>query len=101
MLIAIGLMSLGMESGTPLTHSSRSDNDISQTLSRDSPLIRGARASSESLVPLQQGHTPILRNFSTLFIPFSSLTFERAFSTVYTALKYVKSISPALPDFSL
>ena len=82
MLSAIGTISFGSEPGTPFTHSISSLRVISHALSREIPLSSGARAASDSLVPLQQGHVPIFRNLSTLFIPFSSLTLERAFSTV-------------------
>ena len=46
------------------------------------PLSRGALAASESRVPPQSGQRSSFRNFSTRFMPFSSLTLLRAFSTV-------------------
>ena len=51
------------------------------------PRSFGARAASESRVPPQAEHASSRRNFSTRFMPFSSFTLERAFSTVYTAEK--------------
>ena len=42
----------------------------------------GARAAADRRVPRQSGQTSSFRNFSTRFMPFSSLTFARAFSTV-------------------
>ena len=82
MLSAIGTISSGRDPGTPFTHSTSSLRVISQALSKEMLLSRGARAASESLVPLQHGHTAVLRNLSTLFIPFSSFTLDSAFSTV-------------------
>ena len=46
----------------------------------------GGRAAGLKRVPPQSGHRSSFRNFSTRFMPFSSFTLERAFSTVYTAL---------------
>ena len=86
MLSAIWAISLGSVSGTPFTHSDSSDSVIWQALSKEIPLTSGSRAFSDSLVPLQQGQTPVLRNLSTRFIPFSSFTLARAFLTVLTAL---------------
>ena len=82
MLSAIGRIFSGRESGTPFTQSVSSARVIWHALSREIPLSNGARASSESLVPLQHGQVLIFKNLSTLFIPFSSLTFDNAFSTV-------------------
>ena len=82
MFSAICFISEGRESGTPLTHSTRSERVISHTLSREIPLRRGSLALSHNLDPWQQGQVLLLRNLSTLFIPFSSLTLARAFSTV-------------------
>ena len=87
MLSAMGRISSGREPGTPSTQSARSDRVILQASSRPMPRSLGARASSESRVPPQSGQMSSRRNFSTRFMPFSSLTLERAFSTVYTALK--------------
>ena len=81
-LSAIGRISSGREAGTPSTHSESSERVISQALSREMPRSFGALAASESLVPPQSGQMLCLRNFSTRFMPFSSFTFERAFSTV-------------------
>ena len=97
MLSAIGRIGSGREPGTPPTQSMRSTSVMRQTSARETPRRRGARALSDSLEPPHSGHTLWRRNFSTRFMPFSSLTFARAFSTVYVALKYVKSISPAAP----
>ncbi|CCX56653.1 unknown [Bacteroides sp. CAG:1060] len=99
MLSAIGLISSGSEPGTPLTHSTISVRVIVQASARVMPLSLGALAASESLVPPQSGHLSSFRNLSTLFIPFSSLTFASAFSTVYVALKKVKSNSAASLEF--
>ena len=82
MLLAMGLISSGREAGTPLTHSTISVSVILQASARDIPLSLGALAASESLVPPQSGQTSSFRNFSTLFMPFSSLTLANAFSTV-------------------
>ena len=41
-------------------------------------------------MPPQSGHTPSRRKRLTRAKPFSSFTLDSAFSTVYTALKYVK-----------
>ena len=50
------------------------------------PEAEGRRALSERRVPMQSGQISCLRNFSTRFMPLSSLTFVKAFSTVRTAL---------------
>ena len=50
------------------------------------PQSFGARAASDSLLPPHAGQTSSFNNLSTRFMPFSSFTFARAFSTVYTAL---------------
>ena len=82
MLLAIGLISSGSEAGTPFTHSTLSVRVILQASAKEIPLSLGALAASESLVPPQSGQTLSFKNFSTLFMPFSSLTFANAFSTV-------------------
>ena len=55
---------------------------MAPTSDRETPRSLGARAASESRVPPQSGQTSWRRNFSTRFMPFSSFTLERAFSTV-------------------
>ena len=55
--------------------------------------ICGNRALLESLNPPQSGSTSSFRKRSTRLMPFPSFTLDKAFSTVYTALKYVKSSS--------
>ena len=92
---AMGRISSGRESGTPATQSTNSFRGIWQTCASPIPLSLGALAASESLLPPHSGQISSFKNFSTRFMPFSSFTFARAFSTVYTALKYVKSSSPA------
>ena len=87
MLWAMGRISSGRDAGTPSTHTTRSPKVIRQASARLMPWSRGARAASLSRVPLQSGHTSCFRNFSTRFMPFSSFTLDRAFSTVRTALK--------------
>ena len=82
MLFAMGFISSGTDPGTRPTQSSDSVRVIVHTSAREIPITFGALAFSESLVPPQSGHTESLRNFSTRFIPFSSFTFDRAFSTV-------------------
>ena len=86
MLFPIGCISTGKEAGTALTHSITSDNGFLHTSSREIPINFGALALSERRVPMQSGQISSFKNFSTRFMPFSSLTFARAFSTVYTAL---------------
>ena len=46
------------------------------------PRSLGALAAADSRVPPQSEQTPCFKNFSTRFIPFSSFTLDRAFSTV-------------------
>ena len=82
MLSAIGRISSGREPGTPATHSFNRVRVILQASSSEIPRTFGALAASERRVPPQSGQTSSRRNFSTRFIPFSSLTLERAFSTV-------------------
>ena len=82
MLRAMGRISSGMAPGTRATQSRDSESVISQTWARVRPMIFGARAFSESRVPPQSGQTERRRNFSTRFMPFSSLTLDSAFSTV-------------------
>ena len=87
MLRAMGRIVSGRLSGTPRTQPSSSASGIRHASSSDSPRSFGARAAGLSRVPPQSGQTSCRRNFSTRFMPFSSLTLERAFSTVRTALK--------------
>ena len=82
MLSAIGRMSSGRLAGTPCTHSTSCASVIVQASSSEMPRTFGARAAADRRVPRQSGQTSSFRNFSTRFIPFSSLTFARAFSTV-------------------
>ena len=86
MLWAMGRISAGREAGTPPTQSSSSPRVIRQASSSPMPRSRGARAAAESRVPPQSGQGSSFRNFSTRFIPFSSLTLCRAFRTVLVAL---------------
>ncbi|SIA82550.1 Uncharacterised protein [Mycobacteroides abscessus subsp. abscessus] len=51
------------------------------------------RTRSPRRVPSQAGHVRVMRYLSTRARAFSSFAFDRAFSTVATALKYVKSSS--------
>ena len=82
MLRAMGCIAAGREAGTPATQTVSASSVIRQASSRLIPRSLGARACAESRVPPQSGHTSSRRNFSTRFMPFSSLTFARAFSTV-------------------
>ena len=86
MFRAIGCISSGRDSGMPPTQTTSSERGILQASANEMPRTKGALAASESLEPPQSGQISVLRNFSTRFIPFSSLTLARAFSTVYTAL---------------
>ena len=87
MFRAMGRMSSGRESGTPATQSERSPSVMRQASSSPIPRTFGARARALSREPPQSGQTSVFKNFSTRFMPFSSLTRESAFSTVWTALK--------------
>ena len=86
MLTAIGRMGSGSESGTFLTQGMSSDSVIAAASSSPMPCTLGARAASESLLPRQSGQVPSARKRSMRFMPFSSFTLDRAFSTVWTAL---------------
>ena len=86
MLRAMGSIGAGREAGTPFTHSIRSDRGRVHTWARDRPRSRGSRAASQRRVPPQSGHTSSFTNFSTRFMPASSFTLARAFSTVAVAL---------------
>ena len=86
MFCAIGRSSSGREAGTRLTQSTDSFSVISQAWSREIPISLGALAASDSLVPWHSGQMSSLRNFSTRFMPFSSLTLFSALSTVAVAL---------------
>ena len=55
--------------------------------------MRVERTRSPSRVPSQAGHVRVMRYLETRARAFSSLAFDSAFSTVATALKYVKSRS--------
>ena len=70
------------EPGTAFTHCTSWERDMAQAWSREMPRSLGARAASLRRVPWQSGQVPSIRNFSTRFMPFSSFTLARAFSTV-------------------
>ena len=99
MFVAIGRMSAPSDPGTPRTQSTAASKVIALASARFSPPTRGARAASLSLVPPQSGQVFSSRNLATRFSPFSSLALASAFSTVYTALKYVKSSSAKSSPF--
>ena len=82
MLSAMGRISSGRDAGTPLTHSTSSTSVIRQASSSPMPRSLGARAAADSREPPQSGQGPCFRNFSTRFMPFSSVTLAKAFSTV-------------------
>ena len=82
MLRAMGPISSGRAAGTWPTHSTSSSRVIRQTWSRLRPRSLGALAAEESRVPPQSGQMSCFKNFSTRFMPFSSLTLLKAFSTV-------------------
>ena len=86
MLSPMGRISSGRDAGTSATQSTSSARDIRQASSRPMPRSFGARAVSDRRVPPQSGQTSSFRNFSTRFMPFSSFTLARAFSTVWMAL---------------
>ena len=82
MLRAMGCISGGKESGTRSTHSDSSRRVIRQASSREMPISFGPRAAWDNREPPQSGQTSCFRNFSTRFMPFSSFTLDKAFSTV-------------------
>ena len=82
MLCAMGRITSGRLSGTPRTHSVSSLSGMVQAASSGMPRSSGARAAPERRVPPQSGQTSSFKNRSTRFMPFSSLTLARAFSTV-------------------
>ena len=82
MLTAIGRIFSGSKLGTFLTQGMSSERVMAVAWSSPIPQRRGARAASESLVPWQSGQVHSARKRSMRFMPFSSLTLERAFSTV-------------------
>ena len=86
MLSAMGRISAGRAAGTPATQSISSRRVIRQASSRPMPRSLGARAAADRRVPPQSGQGSSRRNFSTRFIPFSSLTLFRALRTVAVAL---------------
>ena len=86
MLSAIGRMASGNVCGTPETHFTSCVSVIWQASSSEMPRTLGCRAASHRRVPPQSGQVSCFKNFSTRFMPFSSLTLARAFSTVWTAL---------------
>lgn len=87
MLVAIGRMSAGRDSGTPCTQSTATSKVIALASAKFNPRTCGVRAAALSRVPPQSAHGPSFKNRATRFSPFSSLALARAFSTVYTALK--------------
>ena len=82
MLSAIGRIGAGSEAGTLSTQRTRAESVMRQASSSPMPQSFGARAASERREPPQSGQTSCFRNFSTRFMPFSSLTLASAFSTV-------------------
>ena len=86
MLCAIGRMGSGSDAGTPRTQSISSERVSAQTASSDAPRSFSARARADRRVPPHSGQVSSFRNFSTRFMPFSSLTLFKAFSTVAVAL---------------
>ena len=78
---AIGRIGSGSEAGTPSTQVISSASVIWQASAREMPRRRGARAASDRRVPPQSGQGVWRRYFSTRFMPFSSVTFAKAFST--------------------
>ena len=84
---AMGRISSGMSAGTAGTQAASSSRVMRVASPRFMPSTTGPRARAESRVPSQSGQTSSLRNFARRARPFSSFTFDSAFSTVYTALK--------------
>ena len=82
MLSAMGRISGGRLAGTPSTQPQSAVSVILHASSSPMPRSRGARAASDRREPRQSGQVSTRRNFSTRFMPFSSLTLARAFSTV-------------------
>ena len=86
MLSAMGRISSGRVPGTAFTQGIRASSVMAVASARLIPASVDERTFLLSLVPPQSGQAASWRNFSTRFMPFSSLTLERAFSTVYFAL---------------
>ena len=81
-VVAMFRISPGRDAGTRFTHAMESFSVIRQASANEMPISLGALASSESLVARHSGQTSSFRNFSTRFMPLSSLTLFSAFSTV-------------------
>ena len=82
MLSAIGRISSGSVSGTAFTHGISSASVMADALPRSMPASVVSRTFADRRVPPQSGQGTWVRNFSTRFMPFSSLTRASAFSTV-------------------
>ena len=82
MLSAMGRISTGREVGTPSTHCTSVSSVMRQASASPMPRSRGARAAAFRREPPHAGQGPCFRNRSTRFMPFSSVTLARAFSTV-------------------
>ena len=87
MLAAMGRISGGRVPETPFTQPVSSVSVMRQASSSPMPRRRGARAASERREPPQSGQVSCFKNFSTRFMPFSSLTLASAFCTclLYTS----------------
>ena len=86
MLWAIGRISAGSSAGTPSIQLTSSPSVFSVAAARLMPATSGLRASSDRRVPRHSGQGPSFKKRATRASPFSSFTFESAFSTVRTAL---------------
>ena len=82
MLPAISCMGWGMAVGTASTQGISSSRVMAVTSARFLPQSRLDRACSLRRVPPQSGQSDCFRNRSTRFMPLSSFTLARAFSTV-------------------
>ena len=83
MLSAMGRISSGQGGGHPRhpVHQLRQGHPAG-LVQADAPEPRAPGPPRDSRVPPQSGQTSSFRNFSTRFMPFSSFTLDRAFSTV-------------------
>ena len=86
MASAIGRSSAGSPGPTVGSQARRPSSVRAVASARLCPSMRLPRARAESRVPPQSGHVSSVRNFATRAMPFSSLAFESAFLTVFTAL---------------
>ena len=83
MFSAIGRISAGRLSGTPCTHADQlRKGHPAGLIQRDAPQLRGAGRRRKAGAADTSGQMSSFRNFSTRFMPFSSLTLASAFSTV-------------------